>query len=81
MDTLPDYLNRGLDSVFVGINPSAYSVDVGHYFANPRNRFWEALRRSGMIDVEITADVDYTLLDQGIGFTDVVNAPLLRHRS
>ncbi len=75
MDTLPDYLNRGLDIVFVGINPSAYSVDVGHYFANPRNRFWDALRRSGIVDGEITAELDHTLLDQGIGFTDVVKRP------
>lgn len=75
MDTLPDYIKRGLDIVFVGINPSSYSVDAGHYFANPRNRFWEALRRSGMVDGEVTADLDHTLLDQGIGFTDVVKRP------
>ena len=42
MDTLPDYLKEGLDIVFVGLNPSIYSVTEGHYFANPRNRFWAA---------------------------------------
>tara|TARA_B100000315_G_scaffold239895_1_gene259166 strand:- start:351 stop:536 length:186 start_codon:yes stop_codon:yes gene_type:complete len=37
--TLPDYLEEGLDIVFVGLNPSERSVSAGHYFANPRNRF------------------------------------------
>ena len=46
-ETLPDYLKPGLDIVFVGLNPSDYSVRKGHYFANPRNRFWAAFNRSG----------------------------------
>ncbi len=76
MDTLPDYLKDGLDIVFVGINPSGYSARVGHYFANPRNRFWSAFNRSGLVEAELSpelsANLDHTLLDQGIGFTDLV---------
>ena len=49
-ETLKDYLQEGLDIVFVGLNPSVYSVEVGHYFANPRNRFWAALNKSGLVD-------------------------------
>ena len=75
MKTLPDYLREGLEIVFVGLNPSAYSARVGHYFANPRNRFWKALNRSGLVDVEVAAEGDGTLLDRGIGFTDVVKRP------
>ncbi len=30
--TLPDYLQPGLDLVFVGINPGLYSVQRRHYF-------------------------------------------------
>ena len=52
--TLNDYLRPGLDIVFVGLNPSQYSVEVGHYFANPRNRFWAALNRSGLVDRDMT---------------------------
>ena len=37
--TLPDHLREGLEILFVGLNPSEYSAEVGHYFANPRNRF------------------------------------------
>ena len=75
METLPDYLRTGLDIVFVGINPSAYSAKAGHYFANPRNRFWMALNRSGLVEGKLSAETDYTLPDQGIGFTDVVKRP------
>ena len=73
--TLPDYLREGLDIVFIGLNPSVYSVEVGHYFANPRNRFWSAFNRSKLIDREVSCEEDATLLRDGIGFTDVVKRP------
>ena len=44
--SLPDLLQNELDVVFVGINPSLYSVAQGHYFARKTNRFWPALSRS-----------------------------------
>ena len=37
-ETLPDLLREGLAIVFVGINPSVYSVRQGHYFARKTNR-------------------------------------------
>jgi len=73
--TLPDYLEPGLDIVFVGLNPSLYSVKVGHYFANPRNRFWPAMNRSGLVDRELSPEQDASLLADHIGFTDVVKRP------
>ena len=73
--TLPDHLASGLDIVFVGLNPSLYSVEVGHYFANPRNRFWPAFNRSQLVDRPLTPDQDSSLLGDGIGFTDVVKRP------
>ena len=73
--TLPDYLGMGLDIVFVGLNPSLPSVAVGHYFANPRNRFWPAFNRSNLVARELTPERDGSLLADGIGFTDVVKRP------
>lgn len=73
--TLPDHLREGLDLLFVGLNPSQYSAEVGHYFANPRNRFWPAFNRSGLVARNVTAEEDATLLDDGIGFTDVAKRP------
>jgi TDG/mug DNA glycosylase family protein len=72
---LPDYLEPGLDIVFVGLNPSLYSIRVGHYFANPRNRFWTALNRSGLVGQELSPEQDARLLDYRIGFTDLVKRP------
>jgi len=78
--TLPDLLIEGLDLVFVGINPSVYSVDRGHYFARPGNRFWPCLSRSilsrrarAALAVEnLVPGNDRTLQQYGIGFTDLV---------
>ncbi len=79
-ETLADYLCPGLDIVFVGLNPSTYSVQVGHYFANPRNRFWAALNRSGLTPKELTPERDAELINYGIGFTDVVKRPTSQAR-
>ena len=73
--TLPDYLARGLDIVFVGLNPSQYSADAGHYFANPRNRFWTAFNLAGLVEREFTSEEDAALPALGIGLTDVVKRP------
>ncbi|MEK9659790.1 MAG: mismatch-specific DNA-glycosylase [Chloroflexota bacterium] len=75
--SLPDYLRPGLDLVFVGINPGAYSARVGRYFATPQNRFWAALRASGVVDDPrpLEPGAERWLMDVGIGFTDVVKRP------
>ena len=75
MKTLPDYLSQGLDIVFVGLNPGLSSVEVGHYFASPRNRFWPALNRSGLLTAPLDAADDSKMLEQGMGLTDVVKRP------
>ncbi len=73
-DTLPDYLRPGLDIVFVGINPGAYSASVGKYFATPQNRFWPALNASGLVlgKRNLGPGDEAWLNEAGIGFTDVV---------
>lgn len=79
MRTLPDLLKPRLSLVFVGLNPSEYSAREGHYFANPRNRFWDAFNRSSLLPTalgrECTAADDKELLNHGIGFTDVAKRP------
>ena len=74
-DTLPDHLRPGLDIVLIGLNPSTRSVQAGHYFANPRNRFWRAISASRLIGRKVGPEDDAALLDNGIGFTDVVKRP------
>jgi double-stranded uracil-DNA glycosylase len=72
--TLPDHLRSGLDIVFVGINPGAYSATVGKYFATSTNRFWRAFSRSGIVSIDraLEAGDEAWLNDAGVGFTDVV---------
>ncbi len=84
--TLPDLLRPGLDLVFIGINPSVYSVAQGHYFARKTNRFWPALSRStlslsarrALVVDRLEPFHDAMLLDHGIGFTDVVKRATAR---
>jgi len=81
--TLPDYLRRGLDLVFIGINPGLYSVRQGHYFARSTSRFWPALSASELgkrvrlaLGVgRLEPEHDRELLRFGIGLTDVVKRP------
>lgn len=81
--TLPDILAPELKVVFVGINPSIYSVEHGHYFARPANRFWPAFSRSRLSAEarqrlereELVPEDDHRLLEDGFGFTDVVKLP------
>ena len=75
METLPDYLQQGLDIVLVGLNPSIPSVLTGHYFANPRNRFWAAFNAAEMTSEPLTSETDYRVLEFGIGMTDIVKRP------
>ncbi|HUB95816.1 MAG TPA: mismatch-specific DNA-glycosylase [Stellaceae bacterium] len=78
--TLPDLLRDGLDLVFVGINPSLYSVAQGHYFARRANRFWPCFSRSRLSETarralgvaDLAPEHDRLLAEYGIGFTDVV---------
>lgn len=73
--TLPDYLEPGLDILLVGINPGAYSVRAGHYYAGPGNRFWNAANQAGLFGEPLGPETDARVLEFGIGLTDVVKRP------
>lgn len=78
MKTLPDYLDHNLRIVSIGLNPSPVSVEAGYYFANPRNRFWDALNRSRLVDEKVTpgeAAMQLLFTQYQIGFTDLVKKP------
>lgn len=75
MKSLPDYLQNGLDIVLIGLNPSVRSAQAGHYFANPRNRFWAAVSAANLAGRPVGPGDDASLMSHGIGFTDVVKRP------
>lgn len=70
--TIPDVLGPDLDVVFVGINPGLWSGAAGHHFARPGNRFWKALHGSGFTERLFSPLEDTTLLERGLGLTNLV---------
>lgn len=76
--TLPDILARGLDVLFVGINPSLYSAAVGHHFARPGNRFWPALHAAGFTPRRLSPDEDGSGPSFGFGLTNLVDRATAR---
>ena len=79
--TLPDLLPRGLDVVFVGINPGLHSARRGHYYGHPGNAFWRMLGASPLVARPVTPEDDAALATAPaggarIGFTDVVKRVL-----
>lgn len=79
-DTLVDILAPELDCVFVGLNPSPVSVAAGHYMRGTLGRqFWRMLDKHGIL--ALTEDgrlPDEVLLENGVGFTDLVKRPTPR---
>ena len=61
--------------MLVGLNPSIPSAQTGHYFANPRNRFWPAFNGAAMTPEPLSAETDYRVLEYSIGMTDIVKRP------
>jgi double-stranded uracil-DNA glycosylase len=65
----------GLRVLFVGINPSLRSAEVGHHFARPGNRFWPTLHAAGFTPRRLRPDEDHELPAHGIGVTNIAFRP------
>ena len=61
----------GLRVLFVGINPSLRSMEVGHHFARPGNRFWPTLHAAGFTPRRLLPEEDHELPSFGIGVTNI----------
>jgi double-stranded uracil-DNA glycosylase len=72
---IPDSIQKELSILFVGFNPSLRSSEIGHHYANPRNRFWMILYRSGLTPRLYKPEEDYKLLELGYGLTNIVERP------
>lgn len=76
--TLPDIIAPNLNVLFCGINPSVYSVAVGHHFGRPGNRFWKSLHAAGFTDRLLSPAEDGDLLAFGYGLTNVADRATAR---
>ena len=61
--------------LFVGINPSLRSAEVGHHFASPGNPFWRLLYAARLIPTAFTYRDDARLPSHGLGLTNIVPRP------
>jgi TDG/mug DNA glycosylase family protein len=68
----------GLRLLFIGINPGLISAATGHHFARPGNRFWKVLHLAGFTERVLSPVEDRTLLDRGLGITNVCNRTTAR---
>lgn len=74
--SLSDILEKNLDIVFVGLNPSVVSVEMGHYHTDRLGRrFWNAAIESKLFVPEAGMYNDELLLEQRMGITDIVKRP------
>ena len=58
--------------LFVGINPSLRSAEVGHHFASPGNPFWRLLAAAGLVPDSFTYADDVRLPGLGLALTNIV---------
>ena len=58
--------------LFVGINPSLRSAEVGHHFAGPGNPFWRLLHAGGLVPEPLTYEDDVRLPEWGLALTNIV---------
>ncbi len=65
----------GLRVLFVGINPSLRSAELGHNFARPGNRFWPTLHAAGFTPRRLTPAEDGLLPSFGLGLVNFVSRP------
>ena len=78
MPVAVDLLRPGLKLIFCGYNPSLTSGRSGNHYAHPGNRFWRVLSASGITDRLYEPQEDQTLLELGIGFTNLCSRPTRR---
>src|SRR6516225_9134301 len=71
MHELRDVLTPHPRVLFVGINPSLRSQQVGHHFAGPRNPFWRLLYAARIVPEPLTYLDDGKLVDYGLALTNL----------
>jgi TDG/mug DNA glycosylase family protein len=57
--------------LFVGINPSLRSAEVGHHFAGPGNPFWRLLHAAKLVGERFTYVDDVKLPAYGLALTNI----------
>ncbi len=72
MPRLPARLCDRPRVLFVGINPSLRSAEVGHHFAGPGNPFWRLLHAAKLVPERLTYEDDARLPEWRLALTNIV---------
>jgi TDG/mug DNA glycosylase family protein len=72
---LPDRIGPRPRILFVGINPSLTSAEVGHHFAGPGNPFWRLLAAAGLVPEGFGFAADRGVPGLGLGLTNIEARP------
>ena len=75
MKRLPDRLCARPKILFVGINPSLRSAEVGHHFAGPGNPFWRLLYAAKLVPTALSYEDDVRLPSRGLALTNICPRP------
>jgi TDG/mug DNA glycosylase family protein len=68
---LPDVVQPGLRIIFCGTAVGDRSALVGAYYAGRDNQFWPVIQRVGLTSQRLAPSEYATLLEYGIGLTDL----------
>ncbi|HXN12677.1 MAG TPA: mismatch-specific DNA-glycosylase [Candidatus Acidoferrales bacterium] len=71
MAKLRDILKPRPRILFVGINPSLRSEQMGHHFASPGNPFWRLLYAAKLVPVELKSEDDKRLVEFDLALTSL----------
>ena len=71
MPKLRDILKPRPRILFVGINPSIRSEQMGHHFASPGNPFWRLLYTAGLVPEALTCEDDARLVEFDLALTSL----------
>lgn len=75
MRRLPDVIGPRPRVLFVGINPSLRSAEVGHHFAFRGNPFWRLLHAAGLVPEAIGPDDDRRMPGWRLALTNICPRP------
>ncbi len=71
MPKLRDILKPRPRILFVGINPSLRSEQMGHHFASPGNPFWRLLYAARLVPEALTCEDDARLVEFDLALTSL----------
>jgi len=71
MPKLRDILKPRPRILFVGINPSLRSEQMGHHFASPGNPFWRLLYAAKFVPEALTCEDDARLVEFDLALTNL----------